>query len=96
MSKKSKAKPAAIQAETKPEFDAFYYFPSPVYVAKKPEFLEVVSEVSEEALQRITRDVHEIYPMHNTESFADDPRLVDFIKYPVSYTHLTLPTILRV
>ena len=76
MSKKSKL--SAVRAEPKPEIEAFYYFPSSVYVAKKPEFLEVVSEVSEEALKRITHDVHELYPMHNTDNYANDPRLIDF------------------
>ena len=75
MSKKKK------QIEQQPEFEAFYYYPSPVYVAKKPEFLEIVSEVSEEALQKITHDVHDLYPMHNTDNYSSDPRLVDFCKY---------------
>jgi hypothetical protein len=83
MLKKSKAevKPPEVQAEQQPDFEAYYYFPSPVYAAKKPEFLEVVSEVSEEALQKITHGVDELYPMHNTDNYAGDPRLVDFCKY---------------
>jgi len=80
MLKKSKAK--AKQPEVQqPEFEAYYYFPSSVYAAKKLEFLEIVSEVSEEALQKITHDVNELYPMHNTDNYAGDPRLVDFCKY---------------
>ena len=67
--------------EVKPDFEAYYYFPSPIYVAKKPELLEIINEVSEEALKKITQDVNEIYPMHNTDSYAGDPRLVDFCKY---------------
>jgi len=67
--------------QVKPDFDAYYYFPSPVYVAKKPEFLEIINEVSEEELKKITQDVNEIYPMHNTDNYAGDPRLVDFCKY---------------
>jgi uncharacterized protein (TIGR02466 family) len=67
--------------EVKPDFEAYYYFPSPVYVAKKPEFLEIINEVSEEELKKITQDVNEIYPMHNTDNYASDPRLVDFCKY---------------
>lgn len=63
-----------------PEFEAYSYFPSSVYVSKKPEFLEAVTEVSEEALKRITHDVHELYPMHNTDNYANDPRLIDFCK----------------
>ena len=60
--------------------EAFHYFPSSVYVAQKPEFLESVTEVSEEALSKITHDVHELYPMHNTDNYVGDPRLVEFVK----------------
>lgn len=60
--------------------EAFHYFPSSVYLAQKPEFLESVTEVSEEALSKITHDVHEIYPMHNTDNYVGDPRLVEFVK----------------
>jgi len=75
------AKKKAKQQEQKPELEAYYYFPSPVYLARKPEFLDVVNEVSEEALKKITRDVHEIYPMHNTDNYAGDPRLTEFCTY---------------
>ena len=59
-------------------FDAYHYFPSPVYVAKMPEFLAAVSEVSEEALQRVPQEVHELFPMHHTENYANDVRLSEF------------------
>jgi uncharacterized protein (TIGR02466 family) len=61
--------------------EAFHYFPSSVYLVQKPEFLEVVNEVSEEALSKITHDVHEIYPMHNTDNYVGDPRLKGFCTY---------------
>jgi uncharacterized protein (TIGR02466 family) len=61
--------------------EAFHYFPSSVYLVQKPEFLEVVNEVSEEALSKITHDVHEIYPMHNTDNYVGDPRLEGFCTY---------------
>lgn len=60
--------------------EAFHYFPSSVYLAQKPEFLESITEVSEEALSKITHDVHEIYPMHNTDNYVGDPRLAEFVK----------------
>ena len=59
-------------------FVAVHYFPSPVYVAKQPDFLAVVSEVSDEALAKAPQEVHELFPMHHTESYAHDPRLVEF------------------
>jgi hypothetical protein len=61
--------------------EAFHYFPSSVYLVQKPEFLEVVNAVSEEALSKITHDVHEIYPMHNTDNYVGDPRLEGFCTY---------------
>ena len=67
--------------EQKPEFESYHYFPSAVYVAKKPEFLKAVNEVAAEALKAITREVHEIYPMYNTDNFANDPRIEDFVQY---------------
>jgi uncharacterized protein (TIGR02466 family) len=73
MSKKKK--------QEQPEFEAYYYFPSAVYVSKKPEFLDAVNEVSDEMLKKITHDVHELYPMHNTDNFANDPRVQDFVQY---------------
>lgn len=72
MSKKKKQEQSDIEA--------YHYFPSPVYIAKKPEFLKAVNEVSNEALSRITHDVHELFPMHNTDNYASDSRLVDFCK----------------
>lgn len=75
MSKKKK------QVEQQPEFESYYYFPSAVYVAKKPEFLKAVNEVSAEMLGKLTHDVHELYPMHNTDNFANDPRVQDFVQY---------------
>jgi uncharacterized protein (TIGR02466 family) len=74
MSKKNKQ-------EQKPEFESYYYFPSAVYSAAKPEFLEAVNEVAAEALKAINREVHEIYPMSNTDNFASDPRIADFVQY---------------
>ena len=75
MSKKKK------QVAQQPEFEAYYYFPSAVYVSKKPEFLDAVNEVSDEMLKKLTHDVHELYPMHNTDNFANDPRVQNFVQY---------------
>ena len=75
MSKKKK------RVEQRPEFEAYYYFPSAVYVSKKPEFLDAVNEVSDEMLKKLTHDVHELYPMHNTDNFANDPRVQEFVQY---------------
>lgn len=56
-------------------------FPSSVYTIDKPEFLPIVKEVSAEYLNKSKTTVihiNETHPIHQTESFFDDPRLVDF------------------
>lgn len=60
---------------------AYFYFASPIYVENKPEYLNVVSEVSEEALSKITNAPDELYPMYNSENFANDGRLEEFCKF---------------
>jgi uncharacterized protein (TIGR02466 family) len=61
--------------------NAFYYFACPIYTSENPEFLTIVSEVSDEALAKLTHDPHEIYPMFHSESFANDPRLAEFCTF---------------
>jgi len=61
--------------------DVFHYFSSPLYVSENPEFLPVVSEVSDEMLAKLTHDPHEIYPMFHTDNFAHDPRLTEFCTF---------------
>jgi uncharacterized protein (TIGR02466 family) len=61
--------------------EAYFYFTSPIYISERPEFLPVVSEVSDEMLEKITHDPHELYPMFNSESFASDPRVADFVQF---------------
>lgn len=60
------------------ELQTFYYFPSSISIANKPEFLESVNTVSEEALKRVPQEVHELFPMHHTENYVSDPRLTEF------------------
>lgn len=56
------------------------YFPSTMYIIERPDFLNVVSRVSEENLEisRAKYDLNEIYPVIMTESFFADPRMKDF------------------
>jgi uncharacterized protein (TIGR02466 family) len=70
--------------------EAYFYFASPIYVSDHPEYLPVVSEVSEEMLSKITDDPHEIYPMVNTENFALDSRLEDFCRFLAEQGHSIL------
>lgn len=61
--------------------EAYFYFASPIYVGDHPEYLPIVSEVSEEMLSKITEAPHELYPMHNSENFVFDSRLSDFCQF---------------
>jgi len=61
--------------------DVFYYFPSPVYVVKCPQFLETVKEVSKEYFPEKQQDMNEIYPVKMSGNFYLDPRLEDFCRY---------------
>ena len=50
---------------------------------KRPDFLETVNTVSEEALEVRRKDVdlNEIYPVYMTDNFFGDPRMVDFTQF---------------
>ena len=51
-----------------------------IYIDQKPEFLDVVREVSDEYIEKAKadHDLNEIYPVYMTGSFYDDPRLEAF------------------
>lgn len=62
--------------------DAFYYFCSAIYTIDKPEFLDMVSKVSEEYLQKARpNQQNEIYPHVMTDSYFGDSRLSDFTNF---------------
>ena len=42
-----------------------YHFPCPIYVIDKPEFLDQISEVSEEALNKIRSEQKQDVKFHN-------------------------------
>lgn len=60
-----------------------YHFPCPIYIIERPDFLKVVTEVSEEALEvrRKEHDLNEIYPVYMTENYYADPRLAGFSEF---------------
>jgi len=60
-----------------------YHFPCPIYIIERPDFLEAVSVVSEEALevQRKERDLNEIYPVYMTGNYFGDSRIEAFSKF---------------
>ena len=70
-----------IAANPQGQVEAFYYFPSAVYTIKKPEFLDAVKEVSDEALSKIETEIDDIYPVKMSGNFYEDPRLEKFTTF---------------
>jgi uncharacterized protein (TIGR02466 family) len=60
-----------------------YHFPCPIYIIERPDFLEAVNTVSEEALevQRTTQKLDEIYPVYMSGNYFADPRIVEFSQF---------------
>jgi uncharacterized protein (TIGR02466 family) len=60
-----------------------YHFPCPIYIIERPDFLEVVNQVSEEGLenQRKTQELNEIYPVVMSGNYCDDSRLNSFAEF---------------
>jgi uncharacterized protein (TIGR02466 family) len=60
-----------------------YHFPCPIYIIERPDFLDVVNTVSEEALDvsRKTNKLDEIYPVVMSGNFFADPRMVEFSQF---------------
>ena len=58
-------------------------FPCPIYVIERPDFLDVVSAVSEEALEprRKEQKLDDIYPVYMTENYFSDPRMGGFTEF---------------
>lgn len=63
------------------EFESYNHFVSSIYKAKNDSFLDVIKEVSDEALLAIPEDLDEIYPMRNTDNYASDSRIEKFCEY---------------
>lgn len=61
--------------------NALFYFASPVYAAKHVEHLDAVTKVAEDAFSKAPVDVHEIYPMHHTDNFANHEDLTNFCTF---------------
>lgn len=60
-----------------------YHFPCLIYLIERHDFLESVTEVSEEFLaqQRKERNLDEIYPVYMTGSYFNDPRINSFVQF---------------
>jgi uncharacterized protein (TIGR02466 family) len=69
--------------ETKQDtLNANLYFPTIIYTIEKPEFLEAVGKVAEEALVEVRKNaLNEMYPVHMTGNLYDKPEIIPFQYY---------------
>lgn len=84
--KKSKVCKAAEQvAEViqNTQLQVAYHFPCPIYVIERPDFLDVVKSVSDEALDlsRKANALDEIYPVVMSGNYFADPRVTNFSEF---------------
>jgi uncharacterized protein (TIGR02466 family) len=78
-----KAAESVAQVVLQTQLQVAYHFPCPIYIIERPDFLEAVNAVSEEALevQRKERDLNEIYPVYMTGNYFGDPRVAGFTEF---------------
>lgn len=60
-----------------------WHFPCPIYTVERPDFLQSVSQVSEESLAetRKTQQVNDIYPVLMSGNYFTDPRIAVFSQF---------------
>jgi uncharacterized protein (TIGR02466 family) len=60
-----------------------HYFPCPIYLIERTDFLETVNQVSEETLaeQRKVKELDEIYPVYMSGNYYNDTRLAKFSEF---------------
>ena len=78
-----KTKESVTEVDLNTQLQVAYHFPCPIYLIDRPDFLETVNGVSEEALevQRKERDLNEIYPVYMTDNYFGDPRMAGFTEF---------------
>jgi len=78
-----KAAESVAQVVQNTQLQVAHHFPCPIYIIERPDFLELVNIVSDEALeiQRKERDLNEIYPVYMTGSYFDDSRVAKFSEF---------------
>jgi uncharacterized protein (TIGR02466 family) len=76
-----KAKEAVAETIQQAKVEVGFHFPCPIYVVERPEFLDVVREVSAEYLAQVKHDINEIYPALMSPSYAHDQRMHDFTEF---------------
>ena len=78
-----KAAESVAEIITQNQLQVAYHFPCPIYVIERPDFLDAVNIVSEEALdkQRKIQGGNEIYPVVMSENYFEDSRIIDFVQF---------------
>ena len=82
-SKVCKAAESVAEVVKQTQLQVAHHFPCPIYIIERPDFLEAVNTISEEALevQRKERDLNEIYPVYMTGNYFGDPRMAGFSNF---------------
>jgi uncharacterized protein (TIGR02466 family) len=82
-SKVCKAAESVAEVVKNTQLQVAHHFPCPIYLIERPDFLDVVNTVSEEALevQRKERGLNEIYPVYMTGSYFADLRMTGFSEF---------------
>ena len=68
-------------AQVKEEVEAIACFPTMVYIAKKPEFVQNVLLASNDSIKKENKSIDEIYPCVMSGDLLDDPRIEQFAHY---------------
>jgi uncharacterized protein (TIGR02466 family) len=78
-----KAAESVAQVVLQTQLQVAYHFPCPIYLIERPDFLEAVNAVSEEALEvaKKAQALNEIYPVHMTQNYFADPRVAGFSEF---------------
>jgi uncharacterized protein (TIGR02466 family) len=78
-----KAAESVAQVVLQTQLQVAYHFPCPIYIIERPDFLDAVNTVSEEALDvaKKAQPLNEIYPVYMTGSYFGDPRMAGFSEF---------------
>jgi uncharacterized protein (TIGR02466 family) len=78
-----KAAESVAQVVQNTQLQVAYHFPCPIYLIERPDFLDIVNTVSEEALEvrRKDHELNDIYPVYMTGSYFGDPRMLEFTEF---------------
>ena len=78
-----KAAESVAEVVKNTQLQVAHHFSCPIYIIERPDFLNVVNLVTEEALEvkRKERDLDEIYPVYMAGDYFDDPSIAEFREF---------------